>query len=143
MSEFMDATAEEQKKIAEKLSKDIAAEFKVKPDTKLYQSMYEPSEVRTRTNAYNYIYKYINSALGLDLTKAQYNEIIAKTMAIQKSIETTRNKNGNPSALFFKNISEMENYANSIEPSPALAILTSTVGRGQYVILTQNYCVKY
>lgn len=130
MSEFMDATAEEQKKIAEKLSKEIAAEFKVKPDTKLYQSMYEPSEVRTRTNAYNYIYKYINSALGLDLTKAQYNEIIAKTMAIQKSIETTRNRNGNPSALFFKNISEMENYANSIEPSPALAILTSTVGRG-------------
>lgn len=130
MSEFMDATAEEQKKIAEKLSKEIAAEFKVKPDTKLYQSMYEPSEVRTRTNAYNYIYKYINSALGLDLTKAQYNEIIAKTLAIQKSIETTRNRNGNPSALFFKNISEMENYANSIEPSPALAILTSTVGRG-------------
>ena len=130
MSEFMEAEPEQQKKIAEKLSKEIAAEFKVKPDTKLYQSMYEPSEVRTRTNAYNYIYKYINSALGLDLTKAQYNEIIAKTMAIQKSIETTRNRNGNPSALFFKNISEMENYANSIEPSPALAILTSTVGRG-------------
>ena len=130
MSEFMEAEPEQQKKIAEKLSKDIASEFKVKPDTKLYQSMYEPSEVRTRTNAYNYIYKYINSALGLDLTKAQYNEIIAKTMAIQKSIETTRNRNGNPSALFFKNISEMENYANSIEPSPALAILTSTVGRG-------------
>lgn len=130
MPEFMDATTEEQKVIAEKLSKEIAAEFKVKPDTKLYQTMYEPSEVRTRTNAYNYIYKYINSALGLDLTKAQYNEIIAKTMAIQKSIETTRNRNGNPSALFFRNISEMENYANSIEPSPALAILTSTVGRG-------------
>jgi hypothetical protein len=126
----MDATKEEQQKIAEKLSKEIAAEFKVKPDTKLYQSMYEPSEVRTRTNAYNYIYKYINSALGLDLTKAQYNEIIAKTMAIQKSIETTRNRNGNPSALFFKNISEMEAFANEIEPSPALAILTSTVGRG-------------
>lgn len=130
MPEFMDATKEEQQKIAEKLSKEIAAEFKVKPDTKLYQSMYEPSEVRTRTNAYNYIYKYINSALGLDLTKAQYNEIIAKTMAIQKSIETTRNRNGNPSALFFKNISEMEAFANEIEPSPALAILTSTVGRG-------------
>lgn len=130
MSDFMEAEPEQQKKIAEKLSKDIAAEFKVKPDTKLYQSMYEPSEVRTRTNAYNYIYRYINSALGLDLTKAQYNEIIAKTTAIQKSIETTRNRNGNPSALFFKNISEMENYANSIEPSPALAILTSTVGRG-------------
>lgn len=131
MPEFMDATPEQQKKIAEKLSKDIAAEFKVKPQSDiLYQSMREPSEVRTRTNAYNYIYKYINSALGLDLTKAQYNEIIAKTQAIQKSIEATRNRNGNPSALFFKNISEMENYANSIEPSPALAILTSTVGRG-------------
>ena len=130
MPEFMEAEPEQQKKIAEKLSKDIAAEFKVKPDTKLYQTMYEPSEVRTRTNAYNYIYRYINGALGLDLTKAQYNEIIAKTMAIQKSIETTRNRNGNPSALFFKNISEMEAYANRIEPSPALAILTSTVGRG-------------
>jgi hypothetical protein len=130
MPEFMKAEPEQQKKIAEKLSKEIAAEFKVKPDTKLYQTMYEPSEVRTRTNAYNYIYRYINGALGLDLTREQYNEIIAKTMAIQKSIETTRNRNGNPSALFFKNISEMEAYANSIEPSPALAILTSTVGRG-------------
>ena len=130
MPEFMKATPEQQKKIAEDLSKNIAAEFKTKPDTKLYQAMYEPSEVRTRTNAYNYIYKYINGALGLDLTKAQYNNIIAKTMAIQKSIETTRNRNGNPSALFFKNVSEMEAYANSIEPSPALAILTSTVGRG-------------
>lgn len=130
MPEFMKAEPEQQKKIAEKLSKEIAAEFKVKPDTKLYQTMYEPSEVRTRTNAYNYIYRYINGALGLDLTREQYNEIIAKTMAIQKSIETTRNRNGNPSALFFKNISEMESYANSIEPSPALAILTSTVGRG-------------
>lgn len=130
MSEFMEADPEQQKKIAEKLSKEIAAEFKAKPDTTLYQTMKEPSELRTRTNAYNYIYRYINGALGLELTSEQYNGIIAKTQAIQKSIETTRNKNGNPSALFFKNVSEMENHANSIEPSPALAILTSTVGRG-------------
>lgn len=130
MEDFMDATPEQQKKIAEKLSKEIAAEFKQKPDTTLYQSMREPNELRTRTNAYNYLYRYINGALGLELTRAQSNEIIAKTQAIQKSIETTRNRNGNPSALFFKNISEMEAYANSIEPSPALAILTSTVGRG-------------
>lgn len=131
MPEFMEAAPEQQKTIAEKLSKEIAAEFKVKPDsTTLYQTMREPYELRTRTNAYNYIYRYINGALGLELSRAQANEIIAKTQAIQKSIETTRNRNGNPSALFFKNVSEMENYANSIEPSPALAILTSTVGRG-------------
>ena len=130
MPQFMEATEEEQKQIAEKLSKEIAAEFKAKSSDTLYQSMREPSELRTRTNAYNYLYRYINGALGLELTRAQSNEIIAKTQAIQKAIETTRNRNGNPSALFFKNISEMEAYANSIEPSPALAILTSTVGRG-------------
>ena len=130
MPEFLNASAEEQQKIAEKLSKDIAAEFKTKPDTTLYQTMYEPSEIRTRTKAYNYIYRAVNGALGIELSKAQANEVIAKTMAIQKAIEQTRNRNGNPSVLFFKNVAEMESYANSIVPTPALAILTSTVGRG-------------
>ncbi len=127
---YLDATPEERTKIVEKLSKKITSEFGVKPPETLYQSLYEPSEIRTRTNAYNYIYKAISGDLGISLTKEQANEVISKTTQIQKAIESTRGRGGNPSVLFFKNLSEMENYANSLAPSPSLAVLTSTVGRG-------------
>lgn len=129
MQEFVTADKNKQKEIAAKLSKDIAAEFGKRP-TELFQTMKEPSEIRTRTNAYNYLYRAVNEGLGISLTNEQANEIIAKTEAMQKAIENTKDKNGNPSVLFFKNMSALEDYANSLAPSPALTVLTSVVGRG-------------
>lgn len=139
---YLDATPEERTKIVEKLSKKITSEFGVKAPDKLYQSLYEPSEIRTKTNAYNYIYKVISGDLGISLTKEQANEVIAKTMQIQKAIESTKGRGGNPSVLFFKNLSEMENYANSISPSPALAVLTSTVGRGNMLFSLKSLALN-
>ena len=44
--------------------------------------------------------------------------------------------------MFFKNLSEMENYANSLAPSPALAVLTSTVGRGNMLFSLKSLALN-
>ncbi len=145
---YLDATPEEQAKIVENLSNKITSEFKVKKKKQdnepnvLFQTLKEPSEVRTRTNAYNYLYKVVYGDLGISLTKEQAGEVIAKTNQLQKAMETTKDKNGNPSALFFKNLSEMENYANSIQPAPTLAVLTSVVGRGNMLFSLKSLALN-
>jgi hypothetical protein len=134
LDKFVNESAEVQANMVKTLVDKVASELKAKPPEELYQRLREPSEVRTRTNAYNYLYKAVNEGLGLTLNKQQVNEIISKTSDIQKSIENTRDRNGNPSALFFKNMADMENYANSIAPSHALSVLTSTIGRGNMLM---------
>ena len=139
--EFMGADSARQREIAEKLAKNIAAEFGKRP-TELFQTMKEPSEIRTRTNAYNYLYRAVNEGLGISLTNEQANEVIAKTEALQKAIENTKDKNGNPSALFFKNMSAMEDYANSISPAPSLIVLTSIIGRGNMLMSPKSIALN-
>ncbi len=141
MSEFMAADNESRKSIAKKLAEDIATEFGTRP-TELYQTMREPSELRTRTNAYNYLYKTVNEALGISLNSNQANEVIARADAMQKAIENTRDRNGNPSALFFKNMSAMEDYANSLAPTPSLTVLTSIVGRGNMLLSPKSIALN-
>ena len=142
LDSFINATEEEQSEIVKNLVKNLSAELNSKPPEELYQRLREPSEVRTRTNAYNYLYRAVNEGLGLSLSSQQVNEIINKTSAIQKSIENTKDRNGNPSALFFKNMAEMENYANSIAPSPALSVLTSTIGRGNMLMSVKSIALN-
>lgn len=142
LDSFINATEEEQAEIVKNLVKNLSAELNSKPPEELYQRLREPSEIRTRTNAYNYLYRAVNEGLGLSLSSQQVNEIINKTSAIQKSIENTKDKNGNPSALFFKNMAEMENYANSIAPSPALSVLTSTIGRGNMLMSVKSIALN-
>lgn len=142
LDSFINATEEEQAEIVKNLVKNLSAELNSKPPEELYQRLREPSEVRTRTNAYNYLYRAVNEGLGLSLSSQQVNEIINKTSAIQKSIENTKDRNGNPSALFFKNMAEMENYANSIAPSPALSVLTSTIGRGNMLMSVKSIALN-
>lgn len=142
LDKFVNATAEEQAEIVKKLVDNVSAELNSKPPEELYQRLREPAEVRTRTNAYNYLYRAVNEGLGLSLSNQQVNEIINKTSAIQKSIENTKDRNGNPSALFFKNMAEMENYANSIAPSPALSVLTSTIGRGNMLMSPKSIALN-
>lgn len=139
--EFMAADNESRKSIAKKLAEDIAAEFGTRP-TELFQMMREPSELRTRTNAYNYLYKTVNEALGISLNSNQANEVIARADAMQKAIENTRDRNGNPSALFFKNMSAMEDYANSLAPTPSLTVLTSIVGRGNMLLSPKSIALN-
>lgn len=137
IDDFISSDASKQKEIAAKLSKDIAAEFSKRP-TELFQTMKEPSEIRTRTNAYNYLYRAVNEGLGISLTNEQANEIISKTEAMQKAIENTKDKNGNPSVLFFKNMSTLEDYANSLAPTPSLTVLTSIIGRGNMLMSSKS-----
>lgn len=139
--EFMAADNENRKSIAKKLAEDIAAEFATRP-TELFQTMREPSELRTRTNAYNYLYKTVNDALGISLNSNQANEVIARADAMQKAIENTRDRNGNPSALFFKNMSAMEDYANSLAPTPSLTVLTSIIGRGNMLLSPKSIALN-
>ena len=139
--EFMAADNETRKSIAKKLAEDIAAEFGTRP-TELFQTMREPSELRTRTNAYNYLYKAVNDALGISLNSNQANEVIVRADAMQKAIENTRDRNGNPSALFFKNMSAMEDYANSLAPTPALTVLTSIIGRGNMLLSPKSIALN-
>ena len=139
--QFMAADSENRKSIAKKLAEDVAAEFGTRP-TELFQTMREPSELRTRTNAYNYLYKTVNEALGISLNSNQANEVIARADAMQKAIENTRDRNGNPSALFFKNMSAMEDYANSLAPTPSLTVLTSIVGRGNMLLSPKSIALN-
>lgn len=139
--QFMAADSENRKSIAKKLAEDVAAEFGTRP-TELFQTMREPSELRTRTNAYNYLYKAVNDALGISLNSNQANEVIARADAMQKAIENTRDRNGNPSALFFKNMSAMEDYANSLAPTPALTVLTSIIGRGNMLLSPKSIALN-
>ena len=142
LDDFVDAEPEQQEKIVKELVAKLSAELNIKPPEKLLQRLREPSELRTRTNAYNYIYRAVNEGLGFSLNSQQVSEVVNKTSALQKSIENTKDRNGNPSALFFKNMADMENFANSIAPSPALSVLTSTVGRGNMLMSAKSIALN-
>lgn len=142
LDDFVDAEPEQQEKIVKDLVAKLSAELNTKPPEKLLQRLREPSELRTRTNAYNYIYRAVNEGLGFSLNSQQVSEVVNRASALQKSIENTKDRNGNPSALFFKNMADMENFANSIAPSPALSVLTSTVGRGNMLMSAKSIALN-
>lgn len=121
-------TAEEQQKIAKELAESLAKEMSVDDDVFYQEEIDEP--VETETSAYNYIMKTVEDRLGLSISKADAEQIMNKTNAIRNAMQNTIDKSGNPSVLYFKNMSEMEDFANSLSPSPQLAVMTSIFGRG-------------
>ena len=115
----------EQGKTAEEIAKQIADETGLV----LYQTEELPKqEFETKTAAYNYVYKYVNERLGLSLTKEQALEITRRADEMMASLENSIGDYGNPSADYFRKLSDMEAYANSLAPSSALRIYTDLIG---------------
>lgn len=114
-----------QGKTAEEIAKQIADETGLV----LYQTEELPKqEFESKTAAYNYVYKYVNERLGLSLTKEQALEITRRADEMMQSLENSIGDYGNPSADYFRKLSDMEAYANSLAPSSALRIYTDLIG---------------
>lgn len=114
-----------QGKTAEEIAKQIADETGLV----LYQTEELPKqEFENKTAAYNYVYKYVNERLGLSLTKEQALEITRRADEMMQSLENSIGDYGNPSADYFRKLSDMEAYANSLAPSSALRIYTDLIG---------------
>lgn len=71
----------------------------------------------------------VATRLGATITAEEASMISDKAGKL-KALESERSEFGTPSLEYFKARKEMEDYLDSITPSPKLRVATSTIGRG-------------
>lgn len=120
--------SKEQQKAVNKLTDKIAKDLGVKPD-ELFQAELEES-LNNKNSLYNYIKKETNQKIGVSLTQDQANEVLSKVENIKKNAINSVDKNGNPTTEYFKQLGELEDFANSLNPTSQVTVLTSIAGRG-------------
>lgn len=82
----------------------------------------------SKISAYSYVYQYVNKRLGKSLTEKEAFEITSRADDMLMSLENSIGDYGNPSIDYFKKLSDMEMYANSLSPSPAFRVYADMIG---------------
>lgn len=116
-----------------KTAKEIAQE--ISDETGLTLMQEEDVEVEklektfdSKIAAYRYAYSYVNKRIGKAITEKEALEITQRADAMLMSLENSIGDNGNPSLDYFKKLSDMEAYANSLSPSSLFRVYADLIG---------------
>lgn len=116
-----------------KTAKEIAQE--ISDETGLTLMQEEDVEVEklektfdSKIAAYRYAYSYVNKRIGKAITEQEALEITQRADAMLMSLENSIGDNGNPSLDYFKKLSDMEAYANSLSPSSLFRVYADLIG---------------
>lgn len=117
-------TPAEKQKIMKEFAKKIRQEYNLPASEELYQT-----DAITADNANLEMLSFMESVFGVSVSENEMSEIVSSVDNIQKSINKTQDKTGNPS---IETLTAIENLNKSIEaktPSSVVAISTSIVAR--------------
>ena len=108
--------------------------FKQETVEELYPANYE-----SNITAYNEIYKAVNKALGNSLTEQEVDEITRRADEMLTNLENSMDDDGNPSKDYFIKLKDMENYANSLAPTPLYRVFTDVLGPGNLMASVKTF----
>ena len=108
--------------------------FKQETVEELYPASYE-----SNITAYNEIYKAVNKALGNSLTEQEVDEITRRADEMLTNLENSMDDDGNPSKDYFIKLKDMENYANSLSPTPLYRVFTDVLGPGNLMASVKTF----
>ena len=126
IDEFISLDAKGQTELAKKIVDEAGAELG-EEDTFYQEEIRTP--IKDEKIAKQKLRDLIERRVGSNITDEQFQTLLKKHADMVKALKNT-SKGGNPSSLFFKDLSDLENYRNSLAPASTLKVLVSVAGRG-------------
>lgn len=126
IDEFLSLDAKGQTELAKKIVDEAGAELG-EEDTFYQEEIRTP--IKEKKSAEQKLRDLIERRVGSNITDEQFQTLLKKHADMINALENTSDE-GNPSKLFFKNLSDLENYRNSLAPASTLKVLVSVAGRG-------------
>lgn len=126
IDEFISLDAKGQTELAKKIMDEAGAELG-EADVLYQEEIRTP--IKEKKTAEQKLRDLIERRVGSNITDEQFQTLLKKHADMINALENTSDE-GNPSKLFFKNLSDLENYRNSLAPASTLKVLVSVAGRG-------------